>query len=100
MGLDILIDQEFTQIQELLQPGRRARNEARAKIRTLLAIEGHASEESLVSEKDVDRVEKGISQGKHRGGILGAAEWRDVRRTRGPNLTELLRCGHSSGDGW
>ncbi|MFF7810814.1 hypothetical protein ACFZCF_02655 [Streptomyces sp. NPDC007945] len=74
VGLDILIDQEFTQIQELLQPGRRARNEVRARIRTLLAIEGHTSEESLVSEKDVDRVEKGISQGKPRDAVFPALE--------------------------
>lgn len=74
MGLDILIDQEFTQIQQLLQPGRRARNEARARIRTLLAIEGHASEESLVSEKDVDRVENGITEGKSRGAVFPALE--------------------------
>jgi len=73
-GLDILIDREFTQIQELFQPGRRARNEARARIRTLLAIEGHASEESLVSERDVDRVEKGILQGKPRGSVFPALE--------------------------
>ncbi|MER6387503.1 hypothetical protein ABT236_03360 [Streptomyces sp. NPDC001523] len=74
MGLDILIDQEFSQIRDLLQPGRRARNEARARIRTLLAIEGHASEESLVSEKDVDRVEKGIAEGKSRGAVFPALE--------------------------
>ncbi|MFI0813884.1 hypothetical protein [Streptomyces echinatus] len=74
MGLDILIDQEFSQIQELLQPGRRARNEARARIRTLLAIEGHASEESLVSERDVDRVEKGIAQGRPRDAVFPALE--------------------------
>ncbi|MGW0084456.1 hypothetical protein [Streptomyces sp. NPDC003393] len=69
-GLDVLIDKEFTQISELLRPGRRARNEARARIRTLLAIEGHISEDSLVSEKDVDRVEKGISQGKDRASVF------------------------------
>ncbi|MEU8999277.1 hypothetical protein AB0C95_31385 [Streptomyces caniferus] len=74
MGLDILIDQEFTQIQQLLQPGRRARNEARARIRTLLAIEGHASVESLVSEKDMDRVENGITEGKSRGAVFPALE--------------------------
>ncbi len=72
MGLEILIDQEFSQIQDLLQPGRRARNEARARIRTLLAIEGHTSEESLVSERDVDRVERGISQGKSRDSVFPA----------------------------
>lgn len=88
MGLDILIDQEFTQIQDLLQPGRRARNEARARIRTLLAIEGHASEESLVSEKDVDRVEKGIAQGKPRNAVFPALEQISTAFSgEGPTLT-------------
>ncbi|WNI24024.1 hypothetical protein [Streptomyces sp. ITFR-16] len=88
MGLDILIDQEFSQIQDLLQPGRRARNEARARIRTLLAIEGHASEESLVSEKDVDRVEKGIAQGKSRNAVFPALEQISTAFSgEGPTLT-------------
>ncbi|QDO46586.1 hypothetical protein FNV62_36495 [Streptomyces sp. RLB3-17] len=88
MGLEILIDQEFTQIQDLLQPGRRARNEARARIRTLLAIEGHASEESLVSERDVDRVEKGISQGKSRDAVFPAlAQISTEFSGEGPTLT-------------
>ncbi|MFJ8550914.1 hypothetical protein [Streptomyces sp. NPDC093676] len=88
MGLEILIDQEFTQIQDLLQPGRRARNEARAKIRTLLAIEGHASEESLVSERDVDRVEKGMSQGKSRDAVFPAlAQISTEFSGEGPTLT-------------
>ncbi|MFI6662941.1 hypothetical protein ACIBL8_46520 [Streptomyces sp. NPDC050523] len=88
MGLDILIDQEFSQIQDLLQPGRRARNEARARIRTLLAIEGHASEESLVSEKDVDRVEKGIAQGRPRNAVFPALEQISTAFSgEGPTLT-------------
>ncbi|RST09424.1 hypothetical protein EF908_41550 [Streptomyces sp. WAC04770] len=88
MGLDILIDQEFSQIQQLLQPGRRARNEARARIRTLLAIEGHASEESLVSERDVDRVEKGMVEGKSRSAVFPALEQISTEFSgEGPTLT-------------
>lgn len=42
--LDLLIDDEFGQIQELLKPARRKRAEARQKIRTLLAMEAHTTE--------------------------------------------------------
>lgn len=35
-----LVDSEYANIAELLKPGRRARGDARAKIRTLLALEG------------------------------------------------------------
>lgn len=64
--LDVLIDEEYTQIAELLKPGRRARHEARARIRTLLAMEAHVEPETHVSAKDVDRVEKGIKSGQKR----------------------------------
>lgn len=61
-----LVDSEYANIAELLKPGRRARGEARAKIRTLLAIEAHVDEDTKVSDSDVNRVEKGIKTGKTR----------------------------------
>ena len=61
-----LVDSEYANIATLLKPGRRARGEARAKIRTLLALEAHVSEEVKVSDSDVNRVEKGIKAGKTR----------------------------------
>jgi len=64
--LALLLDDEYTQIKELLRPGRRARHEARARIRTLLAMEAHVEPETRVSSKDVDRVEKGIRNGDPR----------------------------------
>jgi hypothetical protein len=64
--LALLLDDEYTQIEELLRPGRRARHEARARIRTLLAMEAHVEPETRVSSKDVDRVEKGIRNGDPR----------------------------------
>ncbi|NHT16138.1 hypothetical protein G6556_00290 [Cellulomonas sp. IC4_254] len=64
--LDVLIDDEFTQIAELLKPGRRARHDARARIRTLLAMEAHVGAAAQVSAKDVDRVERGIKAGRER----------------------------------
>ena len=63
---DFLVDREYAKIAELLKPGRRAGAEARARIRTLLAMEAHAEPETKVSDKDVTRVEKGIRQGKAR----------------------------------
>ena len=64
--LILLVDDEYRQIQELLRPGRRARHEARARIRTLLAMEAHVEPETRVSSKDVDRVEKGVRGGDPR----------------------------------
>ena len=64
--LALLLDDEYTQIKELLRPGRRARHDARAGIRTLLAMEAHVEPETRVSSNDVDRVEKGIRNGDPR----------------------------------
>jgi len=61
---DVLVDRQFTQVKELLKTGKRKRVEARAKIRGLLAMEGHAAEDVRVSERDVNRVEKAVKSGK------------------------------------
>lgn len=58
--LDLLVDREYEQIRQLLTPGRRARDEARGRIRTMLAMESHVVDKVEVSEKDIDRVEKAI----------------------------------------
>jgi hypothetical protein len=60
----VLVKEQFEQIQDLLAPGKRRRAEARSLLRGLLALEGHVSEEALVSERDVNRVERGIRDGK------------------------------------
>jgi hypothetical protein len=62
--IQVLVGEQFQQVRELLKPKRRRRAEARAKIRGLLALEGHVSEEALVSERDVSRVERGIRDDK------------------------------------
>jgi len=64
--LDLLIDRQYRQIAELLQPHRRQRTEARMAIRTLLALEGHVADQVGVSERDVARVERGIRSGRGR----------------------------------
>ena len=65
-GIDILFDREFSQIKELLRPNRRRRSEARGKIRTLLAMEAHTTEDVDISERDVNRIEAGIRRGQSR----------------------------------
>jgi hypothetical protein len=44
--LQVLIDREYTQVRALLSPGHRQGPEARARIRTLLALEGHVAEDA------------------------------------------------------
>ncbi|WP_280316863.1 DUF3644 domain-containing protein [Nocardia wallacei] len=68
--LALVLDEEYNQIQALLQPGRRARHEARARIRTLLAMEAHTEPDTVISNKDVDRVEKGIREGTARDDVF------------------------------
>lgn len=61
-----LVDTQFTSIADLLKHGRRQRDNARARIRALLALEAHVQEDTRVSDSDVDRVEKGIKGGRTR----------------------------------
>ncbi len=72
--LALVLDEEYSQIAALLQPGRRARHEARARIRTLLAMEAHVEAETRVSTKDVDRVEHGIRNGDPRDRVFPKLE--------------------------
>ena len=68
--VDVLLDEQYSQIRKLLEPGRRRRAEARAQIRALLAMEAHVAEDVLVTEKDVNRVERAIKQGKRRATVF------------------------------
>ena len=60
---DLLVNREYEQITELLAPKKRARDEARGRMRTLLAMEAHISESVSVSERDLDRIERAIKAG-------------------------------------
>lgn len=60
---DFLVDREYKLIAALLQPGNRKRDEARARIRSLLAMEALVAEEVEISEKDINRIEKAIKDG-------------------------------------
>jgi hypothetical protein len=68
--LALILDEEYSQIAALLKPGRRARHHAHARIRTLLAMEAHVEEDTIVSSKDVVRVEKGITAGLPRSQVF------------------------------
>jgi len=61
---DVLIDRQYSQINDLLQKGKRRRPEARSLIRGMLAMEGHTAEDVKVSERDVNRVERGMKECK------------------------------------
>lgn len=68
--LGVLVDEQYSQIAALLAPGRRARHEAQARIRTLLAMEAHVEPGANVSTRDVNRVEKGIKEGRTRAEVF------------------------------
>lgn len=68
--IQLLIDDEYSQIRKLLSPGNRRRAEAAARIRSLLAMEAHVAEDVLVSRKDVQRVERAIRAGKGRNQVF------------------------------
>ena len=82
-SFDLLVDRQFTQIQELLKPGRRARDEARGRIRSLLAMEAHVADEVSISEKDIDRVETAARAGKSVADVFPRLQ----TRPRGQRLT-------------
>lgn len=68
--IQILIDEEYHQIAALLSPGKRQGPEARGRIRSLLAMEAHIADETIVSEKDVTRVQKAIKEGRDRRSVF------------------------------
>lgn len=68
--LDVLIDEEYSQVRALLQPGRRQGAQARARIRTLLALENQVVEDVEVREVDVHRVERAIRSGQGRDAVF------------------------------
>jgi hypothetical protein len=64
--IQILLDEEYSQISQRLQAGRRRSADARARIRCLLSLEAHAAGDVVVSSKDVQRVERPIRAGRPR----------------------------------
>jgi hypothetical protein len=68
--IQLLLDEDYRQIAQLLAPGHRMRPDARSRIRGLLAMEAHVREDGLVSKKDVDRVERAIRSGGERNQVF------------------------------
>ncbi|MNN44303.1 hypothetical protein D3C81_1585870 [compost metagenome] len=92
-SFDVLVDREFRHIAELLAPNKRARDEARGRIRTLLAMEAHVTETVEVSERDIDRIEKAIRTGTQVDQVfprLGSS-WSEVCAATGASRSTLLR---------
>lgn len=84
---DVLVDRQYSQIKDLLAKGKRRTPEARALIRGLLAMEGHIAEDARVSERDVDRVMKGVRAGKPVEDVFPRLRALDVATTGdGPNV--------------
>ena len=67
-----LVDREYANIAGLLKPGRRARAEADARVRALLAMESQVHPDAEVSDADVRRVVRGIQAGKSRAAVFPA----------------------------
>ena len=65
-----LVDREYQNIAELLKPGRRARADADARVRAMLAMESHVDPDAAVSNADVRRVIRGIREGKAREAVF------------------------------
>jgi hypothetical protein len=92
----VLVDEDFNQIRELLKPGRRARAQARAKIRGLLAMEAHVEPDTKVSDADVDRVEAGIKAGKARDVVFPKLEG-VAAQVSGEGVTVAVRFSKTEG---
>ena len=67
---EFLIDREYKLIADLLKPGKRKRDEARARMRSLLAMEALTTDEVEISEKDIDRIEKAVKAGAEIGKVF------------------------------
>ena len=98
VGFDLLVDREFSQVRELLQPGRRQRDEARGRIRTLLAMESHVVDSVDISEADIDRIEKAIRGGKLRAEVFPRLASLDTQIS-GTGATVTVRFTKKAGEG-
>ena len=64
--IQFFIDRQFEEIKTLLLPNSRQAAKARARIRTLLAMEAHVDDRADQSERDVNSVVDGIKEGLSR----------------------------------
>ena len=66
----LLVDEAYQRVADLLKPGKRMGSQARAQVRTLLAMEAHTDPDTQVSDKDVTEVIKGITEGRTRAQVF------------------------------
>lgn len=97
-AFDILVDREYGAIRDLLKPGKRQRDLARGRIRTLLAMESHVAEDVQISEADINRVERAIRTGTRRAEVFPRLGGLDIQLSgQGPTIT--VRWTKKIGDG-
>ena len=95
--IEVLIDEQYRQVQDLLRPGNRKRVEGRAILRGLLALESHVSEDAAVHERDVNRVEKGVRDGGRLEQVFPRlANLGSAIRGEGPTLTVQFTKRHGA----
>jgi len=98
VSFDLLVDREFSQIRNLLQPGKRQRSEARGRIRTLLAMESHVAEGVDISEADINRVENAVRGGTGRGDVFPRLSSLDTQ-VLGVGASVSVRFTKKAGEG-
>lgn len=94
--IQLLIDEEYNQIAQLLTPGRRRTAEAQIRIRSLLAMESHVGDSVRVSTKDVDQVQRQIKKGKARNEVFPDLE-KLQSEVAGEGLMVSVRIGRTEG---
>lgn len=98
IAFDILVDREYGAIRDLLKPGKRRRDLARCRIRTLLAMESHVAEDVQISEADINRVERAIRTGKGREEVFPRLGGLDTQLS-GEGSTITVRWTKKAGEG-
>jgi hypothetical protein len=86
--IDFLVDREFRKIAELLAPGRRARDEARGRIRTLLFLQAQSSSAQLGAFLLSIQGNKYHSHIGEPGHIRTSAVPFDKRRLKAPDIAD------------
>ena len=94
--IQLLIDEEYNQIAQLLTPGRRRTADAQIRIRSLLAMEAHVGDSTRMSMKDVNQVQQQIKQGKPRREVFPELENLHGEIT-GDGLTVSVRISRTDG---
>ncbi|MGY1738378.1 DUF3644 domain-containing protein [Geodermatophilus sp. SYSU D00684] len=89
--LGLLLDQEVEAVRQLLQPGRRRRDEAAARLRPLLALDGSATGRSdPPTDREVARAERALRAGNDWRTVLPGLTTLSVRNRPHPDASEIV----------